>query len=71
MKIGTLASEDIPEVSDLCERELVLDRDAAALPRTLLRRPHIALEPLVWSGPLSYFSRTLHATIGRAFWLYE
>jgi mycothiol synthase len=26
---------------------------------------------LVWAGPLSYFSRTLHATIGRAFWLYE
>lgn len=25
---------------------------------------------LVWAGPLSYFSRTLHATIGRAFWLY-
>jgi len=26
---------------------------------------------LVWAGPLSYFSRTLHATIGRAFWQYE
>lgn len=25
---------------------------------------------LVWAGPLSYFSRTLGATIGRAFWLY-
>ena len=25
---------------------------------------------LVWAGPLSYFSRTLNATIGRAFWLY-
>jgi GNAT superfamily N-acetyltransferase len=26
---------------------------------------------LVWAGPLSYFSRTLDATIGRAFWLYS
>lgn len=26
---------------------------------------------LVWAGPLSYFSRTLGATIGRAFWQYE
>jgi mycothiol synthase len=25
---------------------------------------------LVWVGPISYFSRTLHATIGRAFWIY-
>lgn len=25
---------------------------------------------LVWAGPLSYFSRALHATIGRAFWSY-
>jgi mycothiol synthase len=25
---------------------------------------------LVWAGPLSYFARTVHATIGRAFWLY-
>lgn len=26
---------------------------------------------LVWAGPLSYFARTVHATIGRAFWLYS
>jgi mycothiol synthase len=26
---------------------------------------------LVWAGPLSYFSSTLNATIGRAFWQYE
>jgi mycothiol synthase len=26
---------------------------------------------LVWVGPLSYFSRTVNATIGRAFWQYE
>jgi mycothiol synthase len=25
---------------------------------------------LVWAGPLSYFSRTVHATIGRVFWPY-
>ena len=25
---------------------------------------------LVWAGPLSYFARTVRATIGRAFWLY-
>jgi hypothetical protein len=24
----------------------------------------------VWAGPLGYISRTLHAAIGRAFWLY-
>jgi len=26
---------------------------------------------LVWAGPLSYFARAVHATIGRAFWLYS
>jgi mycothiol synthase len=26
---------------------------------------------LVWVGPLSYFARVVHATIGRAFWLYS
>jgi GNAT superfamily N-acetyltransferase len=26
---------------------------------------------LVWVGPLSYFARAVHATIGRAFWLYS
>jgi mycothiol synthase len=26
---------------------------------------------IVWAGPLAYFSRTLSATIGRAFWQYE
>ncbi len=25
---------------------------------------------IVWVGPLSYFSRAVHATIGRAFWVY-
>jgi mycothiol synthase len=31
----------------------------------------VAIAELVWAGPLSYFSRTLNATIGRAFWQYE
>jgi mycothiol synthase len=31
----------------------------------------ITASELVWAGPLSYFSRTLNATIGRAFWQYE
>jgi mycothiol synthase len=26
---------------------------------------------LVWVGPLSYYARTVNATIGRTFWLYE
>lgn len=26
---------------------------------------------LVWVGPLAYFARAVHATIGRAFWLYS
>ena len=30
----------------------------------------IVTAELVWVGPLSYFSRAVHATIGRAFWLY-
>jgi mycothiol synthase len=35
------------------------------------RRRGVDAAELVWAGPLSYFSRTLHATIGRAFWLYD
>jgi mycothiol synthase len=31
----------------------------------------IAAAELVWVGPLSYFSRTVHATIGRVFWQYS
>jgi mycothiol synthase len=31
----------------------------------------VTFAELVWAGPLSYFSSTLNATIGRAFWLYE
>ncbi len=31
----------------------------------------VTVAELVWAGPLSYFSRTLNATIGRAFWQYE
>jgi len=34
-------------------------------------RRGVSTAELVWAGPLSYFSRTLRATIGRAFWLYE
>jgi len=35
------------------------------------QRDHgLTVAELVWAGPLGYFSRTLHATIGRAFWLY-
>jgi mycothiol synthase len=35
------------------------------------RRSGVSSAELVWAGPLSYFSRALHATIGRAFWLYD
>jgi mycothiol synthase len=35
------------------------------------RRRGVSSSELVWAGPLSYFSRALGATIGRAFWLYE
>ena len=31
----------------------------------------IVAAELVWVGPLSYFARAVHATIGRAFWLYS
>ena len=31
----------------------------------------VAVAELVWAGPLSYFSTTVGATIGRAFWQYE
>jgi mycothiol synthase len=31
----------------------------------------VTVAELVWAGPLSYFSRTLNATVGRAFWQYE
>ncbi len=31
----------------------------------------VSRSEIVWAGPLSYFSRTLSATIGRAFWQYE
>jgi mycothiol synthase len=31
----------------------------------------IAAAELVWVGPLSYFSRAVHAAIGRVFWLYS
>jgi GNAT superfamily N-acetyltransferase len=31
----------------------------------------IVAAELVWVGPLSYFSRAVHATIGRVFWLYS
>lgn len=35
------------------------------------RESGVTVAELVWAGPLSYFSRTLNATIGRAFWQYE
>jgi len=36
------------------------------------QRDHgVTVAELVWTGPLSYFSRTVNATIGRAFWQYE
>jgi predicted N-acetyltransferase YhbS len=31
----------------------------------------VTVAELVWAGPLSYFSRTLNATVGRAFWQYQ
>ncbi len=45
---------------------------SALLKRSLadLRDRGLIVAELVWAGPLSYFSRTLHATISRAFWLY-
>jgi mycothiol synthase len=44
----------------------------ALLKRSLAdQRDHgLTVAELVWAGPLGYFSRTLHATISRAFWLY-
>jgi mycothiol synthase len=35
------------------------------------RKRGVTSAELVWAGPLSYFSSTLNATIGRAFWQYE
>jgi mycothiol synthase len=35
------------------------------------RERGIAAAELVWVGPLSYFSRAVHATIGRVFWQYS
>jgi mycothiol synthase len=36
-----------------------------------LRELGLDAAELVWAGPLSYFSTTVHATIGRAFWTYQ
>jgi len=38
---------------------------------TDLRDAGFTVAELGWVGPLSYFSRTVNATIGRAFWTYE
>jgi mycothiol synthase len=35
------------------------------------RNRGLSAAELVWAGPLSYFSRAVQATIGRAFWQYE
>jgi mycothiol synthase len=42
------------------------------LKRCLSQQRELGLDAaeLVWAGPLSYFSTTVHATIGRAFWTY-
>jgi mycothiol synthase len=46
---------------------------AVLLRRCLSRQRSLGLSAaeLVWAGPLSYFSRTLNARIGRAFWTYH
>jgi hypothetical protein len=41
--ISEMSADDLADVTSLCARELVLDRDAAAIPGILMRRPCTSL----------------------------
>jgi hypothetical protein len=41
--IGEMSADDLADVTSLCARELVLDRDAAGIPGILMRRLCISL----------------------------
>ncbi len=43
MKISEMSPHDVDDVSSLCARVLVLDRDAASIPGILMRRPCVSL----------------------------
>ncbi len=43
MKVRELTADDLPAVAGLCQAELVLDPDAAAIPALLTGRPHTGL----------------------------
>jgi mycothiol synthase len=55
-----------PEVRKLGIGEVLLKRCLAEQ-----RDRGVTSAELVWAGPLPYFSRTVNATIGRAFWQYD
>lgn len=55
-----------PDLRQLGIGEVLLKRCLAEQ-----RNRGVTSAELVWAGPLSYFSSTLNATIGRAFWQYE
>jgi ribosomal protein S18 acetylase RimI-like enzyme len=41
--VREMSGHDLAAVAGLCERELMLDRDAGELPAILMRRPHVGL----------------------------
>ena len=43
MDVREMSGHDLAAVAGLCERELMLDRDAGELPAILMRRPHVGL----------------------------
>ena len=43
MRVEHLSGGDVAGVASLCDRELVLDRDAGELPAVLMRRPYVGL----------------------------
>ncbi len=55
-----------PQVRRLGIGEVLLKRCLAEQ-----RDRGVTTAELVWAGPLSYFSRAVNATIGRAFWQYD
>jgi mycothiol synthase len=59
--LGTAPSAKGQGIASVLLRRCLADR----------ARRGVSTAELVWAGPLSYFSRTVQATIGRAFWLYE
>ena len=52
MKVREISAPDLSAIADLRGRELVLDRDAAAIPGILMRRPHVGLVATGESGLL-------------------